>query len=142
LRNPSFESGAGNWTTTSTTRATLIQRIPAIARTVDWLAILGDANRETATLTQTFYVLPSQRTLSFWYKLRSSERCGSAYDTVRVLVDGVARWQLDACTYQVTSRWQQATVPISARRNTRVTFEMRTNATNPSTWFVDDVSVR
>jgi len=51
------------------------------------------------------------------------------------------RWELDACTYQASSRWQQASVRIPRGRNTSVTFEMRTNPTNPSTWFVDDVEV-
>jgi hypothetical protein len=142
LRNPLFESGRGNWTASATSKAAIIQRIPAIAHSGDWLAIFGNANRETATLSQSFYALPTQNSLTFWYKITSSERCGFSYDTVRVLVGGVVRWELDACTYQASSRWQQASVPIPRGRNTSVTFEMRTNPTNPSTWFVDDVEVQ
>jgi hypothetical protein len=58
-----------------------------------------------------------------------------------MLVGGGVRWELDACTLQASSLWQQASVPIPPGTKTSVTFEMRTNPTNPSTWFVDDVEV-
>ena len=105
---------------------------------------MGDANRETATLSQRFYVLPTQKELTFWYKIQSTEACGKYTDSVRVLIGTTQQWKLDACKYQVSSRWQSVTINLRgvAGKTTTVTFELRTNATNPSTWFVDDLQVR
>jgi hypothetical protein len=144
LTNPSFESGTSNWTASSALRNGIIQRIPAISRSGDWLALLGDANGETATLSQQFYVLPTQKELTFWYKIQSTEACGKYTDSVRVRIGTTQRWVLDACKYQVASRWQSVTLSLKSVAGTRttITFEMRTNRTNPSTWFVDDLQVR
>jgi hypothetical protein len=105
---------------------------------------MGDANRETATLSQRFYVLPTQKELTFWYKIQSTEAFGKYTDSVRVRIGTTQQWVLDACKYQVSSRWQSVTINLRgvAGKTTTVTFEMRTSATNPSTWLVDDVSVK
>jgi hypothetical protein len=108
------------------------------------LALLGDDNRETATLSQRFYVLPTQKELTFWYKISSTEACGKYTDVARVLIGTTQLWKLDACKYQVSPHLQQVTFNLRgvASSVTTVTFELRTNATNPSAWFVDDVGVR
>jgi alpha-tubulin suppressor-like RCC1 family protein len=141
LRNAEFENGRKHWTTTTKSGASIIQKLPPISRGGDWLAIFGDANNESAVLKQTFYVLPNQDRLTFWYKLRSAERCGFTYDPVRVLVNDVVKWQLDACYYQASAAWQAVTIKLPSATNVTVTFEMRTNNTNPSVWFVDDLYV-
>ena len=132
------------WESNSALRNGIVQRIPAKSRSGDWLALLGDANGETATLSQQFYVLPTQKELTFWYKIRSTESCGKYTDSVRVRIGTTQRWVLDACKYQVSSRWQSVSLSLKSVAGTRttVTFEMRTNRTNPSTWFVDDLQVR
>ncbi len=144
LRNSSFESGVSIWDSHSALRNGIIQRIPAISRGGTWLALLGDANNETATLSQRFYVLPTQKEMTFWYKINSTEACGKYTDSVRVLIGTTQQWKLDACTYQMSSRWQSVAINLRgvAGTVTTVTFEMRTNATKPSAWFVDDVSVK
>lgn len=78
------------------------------------------------------------------YKISSTEVCGKYTDVARVLIGTTQLWKLDACKYQVSPRWQQVTVNLRgvASSVTTVTFELRTNATNPSAWFVDDVGVR
>jgi alpha-tubulin suppressor-like RCC1 family protein len=141
LRNAEFESGRKHWTTTTKSGASIIQKLPPISRGGDWLAMFGDANNESAVLKQTFYVLPNQDRLTFWYKLRSTERCGFTYDPVRVLVNDVVKWQLDACYYQASAAWQSVTIRLPSATNVTVTFDMRTNNTNPSVWFVDDLEV-
>jgi hypothetical protein len=76
LRNPYFETGRQYWTTTTRSKSTIIQKLPPITHTGEWLAVFGNTNNESATMSQTFYVLPTYDTLSFWYKIQSTERCG------------------------------------------------------------------
>jgi hypothetical protein len=147
LSNPSFELDGYSynwWTSVSALRKSTIQRIPAISRSGNWLAVMGDANRETATLSQWFYVQPSQKELTFWYKITSTEACGTTTDLVRVWIGTAERWYLYPCKNRVSRFWRSVTIDLRdvAGKTTSVTFEMRTSATNPSTWFVDDLQVR
>ena len=80
----------------------------------------------------------------FWYKVRSSERCGRFSDRSRILVHKTVVWNLDVCTYQVSPAWQKIEIDLRPYAGTYVMFTlaMQTDSTINSTWFVDDLSWR
>lgn len=142
-KNLSFESGTANWQSTSAQKAAVIQRIPAIAKDGSWLVVLGNSNKEAATLSQRMYIPPGSTTLTFAYKITSKETCGFYRDTARVLLGTKQVWKLDVCTLQASTKWLSGTVDIRSVAGTIPTliFEMKTDRANPSTWFVDQIVI-
>jgi alpha-tubulin suppressor-like RCC1 family protein len=140
--NLSFESGPSGWQASTSRGGAIIQRIPAIARNGSWLAIFGQTNGENAVLTQRFAYPKSMRTLSFSYRILSSEPCGYSRDTVKVYAGGEEVWKLDACTFLATTQWQTARFSVAhvTGKISTLVFEMKTDASNPSTWFVDQIT--
>lgn len=144
IRNASFESGVRSWQESSLGRIAIVQRIPAMARTGSWLAILGDAPRERMTVSQFVYVPKRKFTLTFYYKIQSTEACGRFYDVARVYVHTTEVWKLDACKYQVINRWQMAAINLKkyAGLYINLRFHMSTDGLNHSAWFIDDIGWR
>jgi hypothetical protein len=168
MLNTSFESGNRHWYTSTRGDSYIIQRVPAMARTGSWLAILGDFPDEVMFIRQTVYVPRSRSTLSFHYKINSNELCGKFYDDYKINSNelcgkfydvayvilngnpangwstGDYRWTLDVCRYQSSNRWQLATINLSryAGKYINVHFIMTTDYSNHSAWFIDDVGWR
>jgi alpha-tubulin suppressor-like RCC1 family protein len=139
--NLSFENGKSGWTTTSSTSKQLIQRIPALAKDGQWLAVLGGANAETSIIKQKMRIPVDAKKITVAYKISSREECGYFRDTVRVLINNKESWKLDACTFQSTSEWQTIDVDVEQSAGAAITiaFEYKGNRTTPSSWFIDQI---
>ena len=115
-------------------------------RTGTFLGWLGGADRETAELRQTFSSLAGEPVvLSFWYQTESSDYCGYDYAYVRARtgnsVTTLARYRL--CHETSTAEWHFAQIDMSkfAGQMVTVIFRAQTDASYPSSFFVDDTEV-
>lgn len=145
VRNPSFESGTEAWVQFKTGPSALIQHIPVRAKQGRWLAILGGLPNENMSITQMINVPKNKTTLTFFYQITSREQCGFFYDTARIIIVGSREiWKIDACNYQVSNRWTMVSLNLKPYANQRVylEFNMRTNGSNNSAWFIDDMNWR
>jgi hypothetical protein len=144
VRNASFESGKTAWTEASIGRKSIVQRVPATARTGGWLAIFGNYANEQMSLTQRIYVPKTKTTITFYYKVTSIEPCGRLYDVARVYIDTKELYKLDVCRNHVSKNWQQVALNLKAYAGKYVNlkFAMTTNRTAHSVWIIDDIAWR
>jgi hypothetical protein len=85
---------------------------------------------------------PDASTLGYWHWIDSVETCGFSYDLAWVRINDTDLSSIDLCDQNNTGGWVHQTVDISAYAGTTVTLEFRveTDFSNPSNYFVDDVT--
>lgn len=146
VRNPGFEAGRdGSWDEYSSEGYDLIMVPPEdafVPHSGSWGAWLGGADNETSILTQTDISLAGVRYLHFWYWIASNEDpCSNDLATVSVNGNPVATYGL--CMNNGTDGWVQAVVDLNAYAGVSITlaFEVTTNDSENSNFFLDDVSI-
>ncbi len=145
--NPGFESGRNvGWTESSSGGYALVSTDRP--RTGSWSAWTGGYNNATDQLYQRITV-PSNGTLTYWWRMETSETSSTVYDYVEVrLYDGATgsfitslrRWS-NASAKNV---WSQDSISLSgyAGRSVYVMFYTRTDSSLATSFFIDDVSVQ
>ena len=152
LKNPGFESGAVNWTQSSTKgyalicTATSCGASPATAHSGSYFSWLAGANSEASQISQVVALPAGQKTtLSFWNRIISTDTCGYDYGYVRVVANGVTTnvKTFNLCTSTQTSSWVKTTVDLSSYAGQTVTLVFRATAdsTQISSFFVDDANL-
>lgn len=143
VRNPGFEAGRdGNWSEYSSGSYTLIlSASPVTPHGGSWLAWMGGANNETARLTQSGISLSGVRYLHHWYWIGSEDVCG--YDFAYVKVNGSTLKTYNLCSSNNTSGWVQDTLDLNAYAGSNIAlqFEVATDGSLNSNFFVDDISI-
>ncbi|MFZ2487173.1 MAG: M4 family metallopeptidase [Anaerolineae bacterium] len=139
LINGGFELGRNvGWTESSTKGLVLVGT--GSARTGSWRAWLGGSNSETAQINQT-YTVPANATLTYWYRITSSDVCGYDYGYVRVNSTNVKTYNL--CSSTKMSSYAQGSVSLAAYAGQTVTlsFRLTTDSSYTSSMYVDDVAI-
>ena len=145
LVNGGFESGPGSgWTQTSSGGSTLIGT--SKPRTGAYGAWSGGFDRATETLRQTVTV-PANGTLSYWWQVTSSETGTTVYDRMQVRVLNPAgavlatpRSLSNASTRGVWTR-DALSLAAYAGQSVQVQFRTTTDASRPTSFYVDDVAL-
>ncbi len=111
------------------------------ARTGSWRAWLGGANSETAEISQSYTVPAGGATLTYWYRISSTDSCGYDYGYVRVNTTNVKTYNL--CSTSATSTYVQGSVNLAAYAGQTVSLKFRatTDSSYSSSFYVDDVAV-
>jgi serine protease len=143
--NGTFESTTG-WTETSSNSLLIVGAAPNSmpAHGGSRLAWLAGADNETSTIQQQISVPAGAPTLTFWYQVRTVEAfCAASIDSAAVKINGTAVWTQNLCTANATTAWQQATLSLSAYAGQSVAlqFYAKTDFSDSSSFFVDDVSI-
>lgn len=109
------------------------------------LVWLGGANNETATLSRTVPLTPTRRsevtyTLEFFYQISSADVCG--FDTAVISLNGVSVAEYDLCAENQSADWIKASIPLPSitSESVTLTFEVTTDESSISSFFIDDVS--
>ncbi len=152
LKNGGFESGAVNWTQSSTKGYALIctstscGAAPTTAHSGSYFAWLAGANSEASQISQAVTLPPGQKTtLAFWNRIISTDTCGYDYGYVRVVANGTTTnvKTFNLCSSTQTSGWVKNTVDLSGYAGQTVTlvFRATADATQISSFFVDDANL-
>jgi hypothetical protein len=152
LVNGNFEAGSTAWVESSRRGLKIICANGACGSNPapadgTWLAWLGGANNETASLTQNISLPAGQSaTLKYQYRIDSTSACSNDTAFVRVRVGGKdysLRRQV-LCRSTATGAWQQDTISLDnyAGNNVRLEFYLRTDSSGPSSFFVDTSSIQ
>ena len=148
LVNGGFESGATAWTQSPSGIITSTAVSGSRVRTGSWSAWLGGYNSADEALTQRVAVPAAGATLTYWWRLTSTESKTTAYDrmTVRVLdtngaVLGTLRTRSNTAARDA---WYSDSLSLAAYagRTVVLRFGVTTDASVVSSFHVDDVSVR
>lgn len=142
IKNGDFEMGSAYWNEYSSNGWGLIQIPPADKpqpTSGQYLAWLGGAYNETSHLSQSFTVPAGTTDLKFNFWLASQDTCG--YDFFRIRISGSVFISLDLCSENNTNGWWTATVYLKNYANQAITlqFEVTTDGSNNSNFFMDDV---
>ncbi|MER2599813.1 MAG: M4 family metallopeptidase [Caldilineales bacterium] len=140
LVNPGFELGRNvGWAESSAKGYALVSS--GTARTGSWRAWLGGGNSETAEISQNYTVPTSGATLTYWYKITSTDSCGYDYGYVRVNTTTVKTYNL--CSTSATSSYVQGSVSLAAYAGQTVSLRFRatTDSSYSSSFYIDDVAV-
>ena len=150
LTNGGFEAGRTSWTEVSAITGTHIiyslSQLQAKSNSITphtgtYLAWLGGGNFETGSISQNVIVPISATTISFWYRIGSSDFCG--YDGAAVYLGSAKLASFDLCTDTVTAAWQHEVINIGsiyAGKSLTLKFEAITDESEVSNWYVDDVA--
>ena len=146
LTNGGFESGPGvGWAESSSGGYALVST--SLPRTGSYGAYEGGYNNAVETLSQTVTV-PTSGTLSYWWRLASSEGTTTAYDTLTVTLANPSTGATVAtlATYSnrnVRNTWTQASQGLSAYAGQTLSlrFTTRTDSAVASSFYLDDVSL-
>ena len=144
LVNGDFEAGRTGWTEYSLQGWDLIvntdepNMIPPHSGV--WAAWLGGDDDEIATLEQTVYVPATAPYLGYWYVSGSRDVCG--YDKAWVKVNATSLKTYNLCQSQATGGWVKQVLNLTAYAGQQVSlqFGALTNASLPSSFFIDDVA--
>jgi hypothetical protein len=144
--NGDFESGTSPWSQTSSGGYQLIESTRPHAGSFS--AYLGGYNRGTDAVAQVVTV-PSNGTLRYWWYMSTRESGSTPYDSFRVRLYDASTGALVATPRSFTNAsgagvWRQDSLALSAYagRRLRVEFSATTDYTLPTSFFVDDVSLR
>lgn len=143
--NGGFESGTTPWAQTSTGGYQLITTTRPHAGS--YSAWLGGYNSGTDTISQTVQV-PSNGSLRYWWYMTTSESGSTPYDYFRVRLYSTGGSLLATLrTFTNASGaglWRQDTLAVGgyAGQTVRVEFSATTDFSLPSSFFVDDVSLK
>jgi hypothetical protein len=144
LVNGGFESGAAGWTQSDAA----IIGTTGQKRSGSWAAWLGGYDGARDELAQTVDVPSGGAVLSYWWLLTSSESTSRSYDYQHVRVHSTSGDLLATLrTRSNTSprgSWSSDTLDLQrwAGQTVSVRFAATTDASKPSNFFVDDVSLR
>ncbi|MFF4341846.1 M4 family metallopeptidase [Kitasatospora sp. NPDC001540] len=141
LTNGDFEQGATGWTQSADDITNSTQQQ---AHGGSWYAwMMGYGSAATETLAQNNVAVPASGTprLTFWLKVTTQESGSTAYDTLKVSVNGQT-----LATYSnanASAGYVQKTVDLSAFRGQSVNLQFagQEDAYLSTTFLVDDVSV-
>jgi thermitase len=145
LTNGGFESGLAPWVETSSGGYTLRDTYrPHTGSYSEWM---GGYNSGTDTVSQTV-VVPSNGTLSYWWYMTSSEGTTTAYDYLRVKVYNASTGALITTLKTRSNRdtknaWVQDSVSMAsyAGQTVKITFEVTTDGSLTTSFFIDDVTL-
>lgn len=138
--NPGFESGRNvGWAESDTFGYALVST--GTAHLGSWRAWLGGANSDTAEISQVIVVPATGGTLSYWYRITSTDVCGYDYGRVRINTTDIKSYNL--CSSNVTSGFVQGTVSLAAYAGQTVTLRFRatTDSSYSSSFYIDDVAL-
>lgn len=147
VKNGNFEAQGANWTQSGAGSTLLITDLNS--RTGDYSAELGGANNTNHSIKQQV-VLPKQRPLSlaFWWEQWTQEDAPgdlADYLTVNLLkTDGSLLKELARLGVDPDSPpWERVSYDISAYagQTVQIQFLAHNDSTNPTRFFVDDVTV-
>ncbi len=141
LTNPGFESGdTGRW---SNNDSIITDGPYTTPRTGSWYAYLGGypfANTDYLVQTVT---IPAgcTATLTYYERIDTDETGTTAFDTLKVAVNGSVRQTLSNVQHSTT--WKKRTIALSTYAGKQVTlsFTGTTNASRATSFFVDDVAL-
>jgi len=146
LPNGNFESGPAQWNTSSAQGRALIVPSSVLTSALvtpysgQWAAWLGGALTETASIEQTVLVPPGAPYLGYWEWIDSTE--GACYfDVATVWVAGTVADGYGLCLSSNTHGWAQRVLDLSASAGHSVAlkFQVQTNKSFNSSWFLDDI---
>jgi thermitase len=143
--NGGFESGTAPWTQTSTGGYQLIDSTRPHAGS--YSAWLGGYNSGTDAVSQTVSV-PASGALSYWWYLTTQESGSTPYDYFRVrLYNSSGTLIATPRTFTNASGaglWRQDALSLAsyAGQTVRIEFSATTDFSLPSSFFVDDVSLK
>ena len=145
IANGGFENGTSPWVQTSAAGYQLVTT--DLPHAGDYSAWLGGYNGGTDTIYQTITV-PSNGTLSYWWYMSTQESGSTAYDHFRVrLYNSSGTLVTNLRTYSNASgagQWRQDSISLAsyAGQSLRVRFSLSNDSSLPTSFFVDDVSVK
>lgn len=141
LENGNFETGRNNGWVEQDSGGLAVVTSQAVAYNGTWLAWLGGAHNSTSSVWQQYRVPAGSATLTYSYKISSSDTCG--YDFAYVQVNGTILATYQLC-YSNNSQggYVQGSVSLNAYagRDVRVEFKTTTDDTLTSNFFVDAVA--
>lgn len=144
LVNGNFEAGAAGWMQGSTNDFPQIVNsdLPFAPRSGSYLAWLGGASDEAGFIQQTITVPSTGATyLEFYQRTLSND--GPGYDTGWVKLNGnTIPYTVDLASGVGASGWVRQTINLSAYAGQQVilSFEVETDSTDSSSWFIDDIA--
>lgn len=143
IRNGNFEQGHVAWTEYSSHDWPLIMNEDDLAATPQggsWAAWLGGEVDEISRLSQTITIPAATPYLSFYHLIASEDACG--FDYARVLLDSNKVYEVSLCGSSNTGGWTRRTINLSAYagRTMKLMFEVETDDSQNSNWFIDTVS--
>ena len=143
--NGGFESGATVWTASSG----VITNNSTNAHAGSWEAYLdGYGTTHTDTLSQTFAIPSTAKTLSFWVKITTAETTTtSAYDKLTVQLTPSGGSATTLATYSnlnKSSTYAQKSFSVTAYagKTVTLTFTGAEDSTQQTSFFIDDVAVQ
>lgn len=146
VKNPGFESGSnGNWTESSSGGYQIIDTTRP--HTGSYSAYFCGYNSCTEYIEQSI-VVPANATLTYWWYQTSGEGTTTAYDYLYVQVYNSSGTLLATprtwSNKNTRGAWAQDTISLAAYagQTIRLRFTGKTDTSLPSTYFVDDVSVK
>ncbi|OKJ05639.1 M4 family metallopeptidase [Kitasatospora sp. CB01950] len=141
LVNGGFEQGATGWTQSANDITNSNQQTPHGGSWYAWM--MGYGSAATETLSQNNIAVPSSGSpkLTFWLKVTTQETGSTAYDTLKVNVNGAT-----VATYSnanASAGYVQKTVDLSAYRGQTVNLQFagQEDASLATIFLVDDVKI-
>ncbi len=152
IRDGGFEAGTPSavWQVQSNVYSDILDDTPVPpAHGGDWKAWMGGDNRVQESLWQAFTV-PSDGAgirVSYWWRVDTFET-SHPFDTLQVQIRNAAGNPLRTLEVltdgDLSTEWQQSTFSVSgyAGEKLQLSFQAQTDDTNPTSFFIDDVSVQ
>lgn len=149
VENGDFEQGPGiGWQEQSDSGLTLIVNRnegdpPLPTWNGEWLAWLGGSHDEHATLSQSINVPSTAASfVSFRYYIDSEGACGVGGDYVNILINGQVESSISLCSDKNTTEYVPGLVDVPYFSDVTITFEIFTDASELSSFYLDDVRVQ
>ncbi len=139
LVNGNFESGRNvGWGESSSHNYALV--MTGVGQNTTWGAWLGGANAEISEITQNYTVPAAGGSLSYAYKITSTDSCGYDYGYVKVHNTNLKTYNL--CSSNATSGFVQGSASLSAYAGQTVTLKFRatTDVSLTSSFYIDNVT--
>jgi len=151
LTNGNFDSGRTAWTELSAyTGAHIIYSLAELqseSNTIvphdgQYLAWLGGLDDETASVSQNVVVPAGATTLTFWYRIGSSDICG--FDEGHIDFGDARIYSVDLCSDTITAAWVKKDINIStyAGKTLVLKFQVTTDESMQSSWYVDSITIQ
>ena len=101
---------------------------------------MGGANKEAAEITQSYTIPAAGGTLSYVYKITSTDSCGYDYGYVKVNNTNLKTYNL--CSSNATNGFVQGSTSLSAYAGQTVTLKFRatTDISRSSSFYIDNVT--